>query len=266
MSTHEFPTLHFSASRVYGSDWTWMLYPSSHKRHISFHVSNTFFVFFFVFFPLCSLFPGWSMEQPRRVSSGPIPFFRIGTLLPIFLFHRNPLASRGLWVGDQCAGHSRDWENTCFGSRIQEKRNGNGKSKGNPRGIMFMLEQCFECFSFSFLLSYRARRQGWGGVTEATGLSDATTTQEETVRIWDGISTKGLFFYFFLFLIWIGLDWDWEHRFKGVCLYFFLSFTVHTVLLSALLFTLIELMIPGAQWRISQADLFSVIQTFFAPI
>lgn len=160
------------------------------------------------------------MEQPRRVSSGPIPFFfRFGTLFPIFLFHRNPLATRGLGSGDQCAGHSRDWENTCFGSRIQEKRNGNGKSKGNPWGIMFMLEQCFECFSFSFLLSYRARRQGWGGVTEATGLSDATTTQEETVRIWDGISTKG--FCFFVFnLDWIRLGLGTRVQ-RGLSIFFF---------------------------------------------
>lgn len=43
-----------------------------------------------------------------------------------------------------------------------------------------------------------------------------------------------------------GIRMDWEHGFKGKgidCI----SFTVHTVVSSALLFTLIELMIPGAQ-------------------
>lgn len=95
MSTHEFPTLHFSASRVYGSDWTWMLYPSSHKRHILFRVSNTYCFFFF---PL--LFVSGTEHGATKtgfIGSDSL-FFSIWHSFSDFSFSSQPL------------GHQRTWE------------------------------------------------------------------------------------------------------------------------------------------------------------
>lgn len=200
MSTHEIPNFALSsiASLRTGFDWTWMLYPSS-LTSVTFY--SPIRVSFFLRME--------HMEQPRRVSSGPIPFFDLVlfvSFFPFFSFSSQPLASRGLGsyvVISGCAGHSRDWKNTHLGQGYRKR--GKGKAReiqlGRGGGNSSSSYRISSIFLYFFIhIEHGARG---GGVTEATGLPDATT-QEEMVRIWDGISTQGLCF---CFSFWIGLDW-----------------------------------------------------------